>query len=106
MRCDRSPSQRCRHYAGILVLAPPTALEDCCRQLEPWVEVHRTEAKTGKIIAVLETSSLDEQERLLRRVRESAHVLLAELVYYRRDPESADETAFFDEDHEIGRTGA
>jgi nitrate reductase NapAB chaperone NapD len=106
MRCDRSDPADCRHYAGILVLAPPVALEDCCRHLEQLVEVHRAEAQTGRIIVVLETASLEEQESLLERVRKSPHVLLAELVYYRTDSELREDAALFNRDHEIGRAEA
>lgn len=106
MPCDRSEPAGCRHYAGILVLTLPAALEDCCRHLEQLGEVHRAEAKTGRIIVVLETTSFEEQESLLKGVRKSPHVLLAELVYYRTDSELQEDAALLCGDHEIGRTEA
>jgi len=110
MRFDRSEplARSCRHYSGVLVLARPADLSACVVQLErlAGVEVHHTDSKSGKIIAVLESASLEGQEHLLRRVRTTPHVLLAELVYYRRDDTPNVDAAIVDESEGIGRMEA
>jgi len=109
MNHDASPiaASLRRHYSGVLVYTPTADMSRCIEQLEllPGVEVHHTDANTGRVIAVLESDHFGEQEALLRRVQMSSHVLLAELVYYRRDDEPANDTSAAHVGEGTGRTG-
>jgi nitrate reductase NapD len=79
------------HISGILVRTRPEHVASCTRAIEsiPGVEVHHTDPATGRLVAVLESATFDGQQRLLQRVRAAHHVLLADLVVYRREPSSA-----------------
>jgi nitrate reductase NapAB chaperone NapD len=72
------------HYSGLLVRSKPDRAEDCARDLAlcPGVEVFVTDEATGRIVAVLETETLEDQENGLRRAQGLPHVLTAELVYH------------------------
>ena len=72
------------HYSGLLVQTNPDHVGDCARELAlcPGVEVFVTDDTSGRIVAVLETESLEEQEKGLRRAQELPNVLTAELVYH------------------------
>ncbi len=72
------------HYSGLLILSRPDHVEECARELAlcPGVEVYITDNASGRIVAVLETESLDEQEKGLRCAQGLPHVLTAELVYH------------------------
>lgn len=72
------------HYSGLLVRSQPERAEDCARELArcPGIEVFITDVATGRIVAVLETATLEDQENGLRRAQELPHVLTAELVYH------------------------
>ena len=76
-----------KHYSGIMVVARPgrlRACEDAIRQ-SGLAEIHHDDPESGRIIAVLETATLEEQPEALRRIRALPDVLLAELVYYLHD---------------------
>ena len=77
------------HLSGILVLADPQRLETCQRQLESLqgVEVHHTDRSSGRMIAVLESGTLEGQTEGLRRIQELDAVRLAALVEHRIDEE-------------------
>ncbi len=78
------------HTSGILVLSHPADVTSCVDALEslPGVEVHHVEEDTGRMIVVLETASLEEQENGLRKIQQLEKVLTAALVNYRFNPES------------------
>jgi nitrate reductase NapAB chaperone NapD len=81
------------HYSGLLVLAKPDSAKDCVNELTrvPGVSVHATDEATGRIIAVLETETVQEQEDGLRHAQRLPHVISAELVYhyFGDEPESS-----------------
>jgi nitrate reductase NapD len=76
-----------RHVSGILVHARPGRLALCRAGLEalPGVEVHHLDEAGGRLVAVQETASAEEQEEGLRRIQRLAGVLLAALVEHRID---------------------
>jgi nitrate reductase NapAB chaperone NapD len=90
------------HFSGLLIRANPSSTEDCERELSQCrgLEVYTTDAATGRIVAVLETRTIEEQEAVLRQAQSLPHVVSAELVYrYFRDaqgnaspPPTEDET--------------
>jgi nitrate reductase NapAB chaperone NapD len=83
------------HYSGILVMSRTQSIYDCVRELIgcPGVDVYSTDPATGRIVVVLETETLDDQEKGLRTVQNLTHVLSAELVYhYFGDDASTDTT--------------
>lgn len=73
------------HFSGILVTAHRQKLADTARRLEAveGVEVHYLDAEGGRIIAVLETETLEEQQEGLRRLQRLPGVLAAALVEHR-----------------------
>jgi nitrate reductase NapAB chaperone NapD len=72
------------HYSGLLIIARPDRLEDCARQVAqcPGVEVYVREEASNRLVAVLETDSLQQQEDGLRRVQQQPAVAVAALVYH------------------------
>ena len=72
------------HYSGLLVLSRPNATKDCVHALSQChgIEVFVTDESTGRIVAVLETESVEEQEDGLRRAQGLPNVISAELVYH------------------------
>ena len=81
------------HLSGILVLTDPSRLTACRRELEalPGVEVHHVDRPSGRLIAVLESASLEGQTAGLRRIQGLAGVRLAALVEHRVDASQADQ---------------
>jgi nitrate reductase NapD len=73
------------HLSGILVLTDPSGQEACRRDLEalPGVEVHHAHRPSGRMIAVLESPTLEGQTAGLRRIQELPRVRLAALVEHR-----------------------
>lgn len=82
------------HYSGLLVLTKPDSAKDCVNELTrvPGVSVHATDDATGRIIAVLETETVEEQEEGLRKAQQLPHVITAELVYHYFGDESESPT--------------
>ena len=76
------------HTSGILVLSHPVDVSGCVQGLEslPGVEVHHVEKVTWRMIVVLETDTLEEQEEGLRKIQQLDRVLNAALVNHRIDP--------------------
>ena len=72
------------HYSGLLVFPKSGSVKDCVRELNdcPGVDVFATDEATGRIIAVLESKTVKEQEDGLRRTQQLPHVISAELVYH------------------------
>ena len=81
------------HYSGILVSCRPPSIYDCVRELSQLrnVDVYSTDPATGRIVIVLETESVQEQESGLRHVQALDHVIAAELVYHYFGDESVAE---------------
>jgi len=94
------------HYSGILVVVPPSHIDDCRRALDdlPGVEVHHCHAESGRIVVVHESTNLKEQEERLLQMRALPHVILAEPVYHYLDSEpAAAETVAARDSQERGR---
>jgi len=72
------------HFSGLLIRTTPGSIEDCERELSRCrgLQVYTTDAETGRIVAVLETDTVEEQEVGLRRAQSLPHVISAELVYH------------------------
>ncbi len=77
------------HYSAILVLTTPNDLTPCTQELAglSGVEVHYTHPESGRLIAVQESNSLEEQKETLQHIQSLPSVLLAELVYHYLDKE-------------------
>jgi nitrate reductase NapAB chaperone NapD len=75
------------HYSGIIVTARPQELADTSHRVDavPGVEVHHLDPEGGRIVAVLETETLEEQQEGLRRLQELPGVLAAALVEHRSE---------------------
>ena len=75
------------HYSGILVTTQPSRFQHTLRGLEqlPGIEVHFCYPESGRLIAVQETESAEEQELGLRRIQALPGVLMAALVEHRID---------------------
>lgn len=75
------------HYSGIVVVAKPSRVGDCQRELEalPGVEVHYCQPETGRLVVVQETESAEEQERGLRHIQALPVVEAAALIEHRID---------------------
>ena len=80
------------HFSGILVTADPVELTETARRVEAvaGIEVHYLDAEGGRIIAVLETETLEEQQEGLRRLQRLPGVLAAALVEHRIEELEAD----------------
>ncbi len=76
-----------QHYSGILVLARPADLDLCRAELErlDGIEVHFLYPDSGRIIAVQETATAEEQQDGLRRIQALPSVRSAALVEHRID---------------------
>jgi nitrate reductase NapAB chaperone NapD len=72
------------HYSGVLVYANIDQFDDCLRQVDDCagVEVHFSYPDSGRMIAVLETEDVEDQEESLRRIQSLPSVAAAELVYH------------------------
>jgi nitrate reductase NapAB chaperone NapD len=72
------------HYSGLIVACKPSCIEACTRSLKkcPGVDVYVSDEDSGRLVVVLETETVSEQEAGLRRVQALPHVRYAELVYH------------------------
>ena len=72
------------HYSGVVISAAMDRFAACTRSLEdlPGVEVHLQYPEQGKIVAVLETATVADQEDRFRRILAVPGVLAAELTYH------------------------
>jgi nitrate reductase NapD len=77
------------HYSAILVLTTPNDLTPCTKALAglSGVEVHYTYPESGRLIAIQESNSLEEQKETLQHIQSLPSVLMAELVYHYLDEE-------------------
>jgi nitrate reductase NapAB chaperone NapD len=85
------------HYSGILIYSRKDRFEECIRDVEacPGTEVHFSYPDSGRLIAVLETETVEGQEEVLRTVQQLSSVAAAELVYH-----------YFGADHQENRSAA
>ena len=85
------------HYSGILITTRAQDLMATVRDVEalPGVGVHYCYPESGRLIAVQETGSAQEQQDGLRRIQSLAGVVTAALVEHRVDlgPDSDGEEA-------------
>lgn len=74
--------------AGVVVRTRPEALSEVTARLAglPGVDVHHTEAATGRVVITLETDRPDHEQAHLERVRLEPGVLSADLVYHYVEP--------------------
>lgn len=70
------------HYSGVLVVTVPEKLESCAADLASRLgfEVSHRDLEHGRMIAVLESSSVEGLEAGLRQIRAQGDVLLAQPV--------------------------
>lgn len=75
------------HFSGILITSHSRELADTSRRVEavPGVEVHYLDPEGGRIVAVLETATLEEQQEGLRCLERLPGVLTAALVEHRSE---------------------
>jgi nitrate reductase NapAB chaperone NapD len=75
------------HYSGVVVIVPPDRMETCARDLDALagVEVHYRHPASGRIVAVLETETAEEQLETLQRIHALPDVLVAAPVYHYAD---------------------
>lgn len=80
------------NLSGILVVTKPEHMEAVVSGLAdlPGVEVHHTDPASGRIIAVQEAPSIDDEVAGLKRIKGLPHVVLAEMAYhyFGDDPQS------------------
>ena len=91
--CLSAAERRSMHLSSILVVTDPSTTQQCARDLEALsgVEVHYLYPDSGRIIAVQETTTSEDQEAGLRRIQALERVRLAAVVEHRVDPMSDDE---------------
>jgi nitrate reductase NapAB chaperone NapD len=72
------------HFSGLLILTKPGSVQTCADELSSCAgfDVYAVDADTGRIVAVLETETVEEQESGLRWAQTRPHVISAELVYH------------------------
>ena len=77
------------HYSAIVILTTPKRLTPCLQELADLasVEVHYEYPESGRLIAIQESNSLEEQKENLRRIQSLPSVLTAQLVYHYLDEE-------------------
>ena len=82
------------HLSGILVATTRDRFERCRAGVDalPGVEVHQCDPPSGRMIAVLESATLDGQTEGLRRIQEVPEVEYAALVEHRVDPSPTGES--------------
>jgi len=71
-------------YSGLVILCDPGQVTDCVRELSsrPGVDVYSTDAEHGRIVVVVETETVQEQDAMLRGIQLMPRVRMAELVYH------------------------
>lgn len=70
--------------SSVLVLSPPGQLAAITQQMAelPGVEVHYTDPVTGRVVATLEASGVEDQQDGLRRIQALPHVIQAEMAFH------------------------
>lgn len=82
------------NLSGILVIVPVSAIAGTIEALRnlPGVDVHHTDAATGRIVVTLEAETVAAEVEGLKRIKALPRVILAEMVYHH-----------FEDDEEIAR---
>ena len=82
-----------RHYSGILVTTEAAQIDRCRAELEklPGVEVHYLYPDSGRIVAVQETDTVEQQQDGLRAIQALASVRMAALVEHRIEADASEE---------------
>ena len=72
------------NLSGILVVVPPDQIVRSVERLNDLagVEVHQTEAATGRIVVVQEAETIAAEVEGLKRIKKLPNVIMAELVYH------------------------
>lgn len=72
------------NLSGVLVVAKPEWVEQVVASLQrlPGVEVHQTDAETGRIVVVQEAADIHAELDALKRIKAVPHVIMAEMVYH------------------------
>ncbi|MCU0897706.1 MAG: chaperone NapD [Burkholderiales bacterium] len=72
------------NLSGILVVARPQQFDECVATLAllEGVEVHQTDAETGRIVVVQAAPAVDDEIEGLKRIQSLPTVLTADLVYH------------------------
>jgi nitrate reductase NapD len=80
------------HISGILVTTRPDDTAACVEDLATLagVEVHHREPRSGRIVVVQVSASVEEQEDGLRRIQALPRVVAACLVHHVVDPDASD----------------
>ncbi len=75
------------NLSGILVVVSPSELEAAIAALNglPGVEVHHTDAATGRIVVTQEAETVNDEVEGLKRIKALPGVAMAELVYHYLD---------------------
>ena len=71
-------------YSGLVILCDLGHVVDCVRELSgrPGVDVYSTDPKHGRVVVVVETEIVGEQDAMLRDIQMMPGVRMAELVYH------------------------
>jgi nitrate reductase NapD len=85
------------NVSGILVVVPVSAIASTIEALGslPGVDVHHTDAATGRIVVTQEAETVAAEVEGLKRIKALPSVILAEMVYHH-----------FEDDEEIGRAAS
>jgi len=72
------------NYSGILIFTTPDQTMHCRDLISALagVDVFQHDETTGRIIAVMEADTIDEEVQLLKHVKAIPNVVAAELVYH------------------------
>jgi len=72
------------NLSGILVVVPPDQIVRSVERLNDLagVEVHHTEAASGRIVVVQEAETVADEVEGLKRIKKLPNVIMAELVYH------------------------
>jgi nitrate reductase NapD len=85
------------NLSGIVVFVPPARLAESVAALNALagVEVHHTQAESGKVVVVQEAETVHDEIEGLKRIKALPGVIAAELVYH-----------YFADDPALGRNPA
>jgi nitrate reductase NapAB chaperone NapD len=71
-------------YSGLVVVCEPGHVLGCVRELSkrPGLDVYTADPKPGRIVVVVDTETVKEQDAMLRSIQMMSGVRMAELVYH------------------------
>jgi periplasmic nitrate reductase NapD len=77
------------NISSLLVLVPPGQLQATMQRLAglAGVEVHYSDPATGRIVATMEASTVDDQQDGLRHIQALPHVIQAEMAFHYCGPD-------------------